>query len=460
MGRKVTTEIFKLEAGLKHGDRYDYSRSIYKSAKQKIEIVCSRHGLFYQTAYDHLHSLGCQKCSYIERGSTRRSQYTSFIEDAVLVHGDTYDYSDTSYYGKLTKVKIRCKIHGDFKQLPHCHLGGQGCPLCKGSNVSKTKTRSDEWFINKAKEVHGDLYDYSNAKYLKSNEKLIVICKYHGEFKITPHKHLKGVGCFECAGKKEFKTRQQRSENFLNKAKGKFGDTLDYSLVDYINNSTLVKIRCNTCETIFEQTPATHLTGKGCKFCSKKIAHEKQKMTKEQFVAKAIEIHGYGTYNYDKSDYVRSSEGLNILCNRCSNEFNQRPYSHLKGSGCPHCFAKRGYSKSDYRRVCKKHDYISNIYLVRLFNDNEDFVKVGITVKDSTKKRFAARIPYDFEDIIFESSYCDDIYDLENLVKWKFLLSKYTPLKAFKGETECFEIAQKENIVKFINQELNKCKKI
>ena len=88
-----------------------------------------------------------------------------FIQDAIKVHGDRYDYSKVEYINNRTKVTIICKVHGKFTQLPPSHLTGKGCSKCGRLICGKKLTMDCKLFIKKAKEVHGDKYDYSKVEY-------------------------------------------------------------------------------------------------------------------------------------------------------------------------------------------------------------------------------------------------------------------------------------------------------
>ena len=118
-----------------------------------------------------------------------------FIKNAKNVHGDKYDYSKVEYVNAHTKVCIICLEHGEFWQTPSNHLSGKGCILC--ANVKKITT---EEFIKRAKEVHGNKYDYSKVEYINNKIKVCIICPIHGEFWQMPINHLLGRGCKVCVG--------------------------------------------------------------------------------------------------------------------------------------------------------------------------------------------------------------------------------------------------------------------
>ncbi len=122
-----------------------------------------------------------------------------FISRARRVHGNKYDYALVEYSGTYIPVKIICREHGEFEQKPIQHLGGHGCQTCgtlAGANATRLNT---EQFIAKAKRVHGDKYDYSLVSYETTELPVKIVCPAHGEFEQTPHRHLLGRGCRECA---------------------------------------------------------------------------------------------------------------------------------------------------------------------------------------------------------------------------------------------------------------------
>ena len=165
----------------------------------------------------------------------KRKTNTKFIEECKQIHGDKYDYSKVNYVNARTKVCIICPVHGEFWQLPSLHIGQKcGCPLCNGT-FKKTKTM----FVEEARKIHGDKYDYSKAKYEITNKKVCIICPEHGEFWQTPYVHLVGHGCPKCSGRMKL-TRDE----FEQRVREKHGDKYDYSKVEYVNNSIKVSIIC------------------------------------------------------------------------------------------------------------------------------------------------------------------------------------------------------------------------
>jgi len=136
--RKLTTNEFIMNARGVHGDRYDYSFVQYSGNRNKILIRCKVHGIFEQTPTRHLYGDGCPKCN----GGVKITK-NEFINRAVQIHGDKYDYSLVDYINSRMKVELICSIHGVFEMIPNNHLMGQECPKCK--NKSLGERRIAEW---------------------------------------------------------------------------------------------------------------------------------------------------------------------------------------------------------------------------------------------------------------------------------------------------------------------------
>jgi hypothetical protein len=183
-----------------YGDKYDYSLVKDKYAGllgSRVPIICDIHGLFEQTPSAHLlHN--CEKCGKTIASEKQRMTNQEFIDRAIIIYGDKYDYSKTKYYKGHTLITITCKIHGDFQQDPYNHLGGTGCKRC-------TYVCCLEDFLVKAKEIHNNLYDYSLCVYDKSIKLLKIICKECGIFEQSANSHLGGRGCPTCINKTEKK---------------------------------------------------------------------------------------------------------------------------------------------------------------------------------------------------------------------------------------------------------------
>jgi len=251
MSKKLTQEEFICKAKKIHGNKYDYSLVDYKDIKKKVEIICTTHEKFSQSAELHLSGSGCPKCA----GKNKTTE--KFIKESKIIHENKYDYSLVEYVGSESKVKIICPIHGIFEQTPRGHLYKYGCSKC-AKNVKMTIAD----FIKKANKVHSNKYDYSFAIYKNSKTNLNISCPIHGIFKQTPYRHLSGSKCPRCVG-----GARKTTEEFVEDAKKIHGNRYDYSLVDYKNNKTKINIICHIHGEFF-QTPSDHLSGNECPICS------------------------------------------------------------------------------------------------------------------------------------------------------------------------------------------------
>lgn len=142
-----------------------------------------------------------------------------FINRANLIHNNKYIYSLVEYKAAKQKVKIICRVHGEFLQNPHHHLDGKGCPKC-GTETRKSKISSNTAeFISKALKVHKNYYKYDSVDYISSKEKVTIECPSHGKFKQVPSSHLSGKGCPDCGkNKKTFKSISEMCEEEKNKS--------------------------------------------------------------------------------------------------------------------------------------------------------------------------------------------------------------------------------------------------
>ena len=219
LANKKAKDTFIERARKIHGDKYDYSKVNYINAKTKVCIICPIHGEFKQTPQAHLRGEGCRKCGIEESHKLQRKTTEQFIKEAREIHGDKYDYSKVNYVDERTDVIIVCPKHGEFKQKPMKHLKGRGCHECGIEKLSKINSFTTEKFIARAKEVHGDKYDYSKVEYKGYYEDVCIVCPAHGEFWQTPDSHLQGCGCQRCSSR--LSKNEDELYNFISKLVGK-----------------------------------------------------------------------------------------------------------------------------------------------------------------------------------------------------------------------------------------------
>lgn len=288
-----------------------------------------------------------------------------FIEASRSVNGDKYDYSETVFIKMKTPVILKCKQCGaKFTEMPTSHLNSayidnyknrDGCRFCHSGC-----RQSAAYFIKKAREVHGQEYDYSKVKgFEKYQEKVEIIHKKCGRSIFqTKNGHLRGDGCKACNS-----GLVRNKEEFIKEAIAIHGDAYDYSEIDYIDTSVDVELKCNDCECKFWDRPSNHLhahkTNKtwvsrcpNCKDYSKAL-------TKEKFVEMAVAMHA-DKYDYSEVEYVRSILPVKIKCNECGTKFEQRPNGHLATrknnlGGCPQCSYVNPSSESKGEKTIAKY---------------------------------------------------------------------------------------------------------
>lgn len=131
---RMSVSLFVEKSKKVHKNKYNYSKVEYINNRSKVCIICQIHGEFWQTPGSHLQGHGCPMCNFDALAKSNKSDSFNFIEKAIKIHGDKYDYSLVNYIGSHKKIQIICKKHGVFEQTPTNHLSGYGCPKCKESH--------------------------------------------------------------------------------------------------------------------------------------------------------------------------------------------------------------------------------------------------------------------------------------------------------------------------------------
>ena len=204
-----------------------------------------------------------------------------------------------------------------------------------------------EEFIERAKLVHGDKYDYSKTEYKRNNEPVCIICKKHGEFWQKPCQHLSGEGCKICGY--ENRRRGGNVEKFLEKARKVHGDKYSYDKMNFINSNNKIEIVC-TKHGSFWQMPTKHIQGQGCPQCGIENRTEKHRVKSNDFITRAKELHGL-KYDYSDVQFIEMDKKVKIICPR-HGEFYQRPYDHLQGHACPKCANIESKTENEIYEYC------------------------------------------------------------------------------------------------------------
>jgi hypothetical protein len=208
---------------------------------------------------------------------------------------------------------------------------------------AQSKKLGKEGFIEKARKIFGDKYNYDKVDYVDAHTRVTITCPTHGDFIIQPYVHLQNHGCKWCGVEKRSDAARTGTDKFIKQAKEVHGDQYDYSKVIYTNRHNPVTIICPK-HGEFPQAPGNHIGSKqGCPKCGIEKNAEKSRKSQDEFIKQAKELHK-GKYSYDDVVYINALTPVQITCPTHGN-FPQEPNSHLRppsGQGCPRCRDSKG----------------------------------------------------------------------------------------------------------------------
>jgi len=278
------------------GDKYDYKLVYYKSRHDEISIICPLHGVFNIKPKHFLsRTTGCKSC----RNTDKRKKKL-----ATMFSGK-YSYSLVNDIpSERTIIDVVCKKHGVFSEAYQYHVSlSKGCYKCQKEKYYEKEHVS---YINKAKAMFGDKFDYSNTKYLGSNKEIVFICKKHGKVSQQANAHISSKhGCKKCSDIASGRKRRYNQDDFIKKAKKIHLNKYDYSKAVYDTSGKHITIICKK-HGEFEQSAHNHLKGYGCYKCggSKGIDGLVDKPT----ILYLCEVVGVGTMCYKFGITVNTPE--------------------------------------------------------------------------------------------------------------------------------------------------------
>jgi len=282
--------------------------------------------------------------------------FDDYVKKSKEIHSDKYEYISLKKIENVNFLEIKCFIHGIFEKKISNHINNkQGCPNC-----TKINKLTNDIFINRAKEKHGNKYNYSNVEYINGMNKVKIICSTHGIFEQLPQNHLNGQECPECACKKV------TTKSFIERSIKLHGDKYDYSQVLFKVMTEPVKIICKI-HGLFEQQPRYHLDSNGCYKCSGITKNT------DDFIINSKLIHN-DLFDYSKVKYESTRKQVIIIC-KTHGEFKQTPNDHLSGYGCLKC-GKGNYSKISIKwleEIMKK----ENIFIQHAMNIGEKVIIIN-----------------------------------------------------------------------------------
>ena len=272
----------------------------------------------------------------------------TFIEKAIEIHGDRYNYSQVEYVKSNEKVIIICKKHKEFLQSPHDHIIGRGCPHCKNNYSIK----SEEKFYQQLKDREFIMI----GEYINTEIPVNIICKNGHVSCKSPNSFMGGAGCAKCVGT----CPKQAEENFRIEAEKRNIKILG----PYINNRIRIECQCEKGH-IFYTASKPFIMGSGCPKCAGTCPEQAKENTYLEAQKRNIDI---------LSPYVKANIKMSFKCH-CGNTFKMTP-SHFKGGhGCSNC-SKAGF----------KFYEPAYFYVFKLEKDKNEGIGYGIT--NNTKIRF------------------------------------------------------------------------
>lgn len=353
-----------------HGEKYDYSDFKYVNARTKSKIICEHHGVFSMVPPNHENGQGCSTCKSIfyQQG---RDKKEILVEEGTRIHGGRYSYAKSRYRGALKKTIFTCVLHGDFEQTPQDHIVEKhGCNGCAKIQRSATRiARAGLSFPDKAKAIHGDLYDYSAVEYTGAHDNVTIGCQQHGNFSQTPTNHLSGKGCSKCKGGVALEVPEWKR-----RARDKHGDKYDYDHVEFTSVANLVHIECHK-HGPFQQRAFLHLA---CLIACPKCRPVKP-WTKKRFVDSAREVHD-NYYEYkDLPEKISYDTPIAAVCPSHGEWTIPSAGTHASGptTGCPDCGQNKAAAARRVTQEMVKDQFKES------FGDKYKFSKIEFTNPDT-----------------------------------------------------------------------------
>lgn len=316
----------------------DYS-SVYFIRKDKdVQIFCKKCNQFFpQTPKNHLRGQSCPICGKEKARICHKGKYKHFIEESRRRFGDVYEFPniENEFENVKSIVTIHCKKCDDtFKKRGCDHITSKigGCYQCYLNNnkqlinFNELRTRfPDVDFIpfETAKDIGKDTVDF--------------VCPRHGRQKVSLRRIMNENEC-KC-GFCKIMDKGLKYEDIKEAFERIISDKLSYSPSEFVKIDKDMHFKCNVCGYEFERQPFMFLKKKVkhlCPNCGKIAVAEKQRKSKEMFVADAIKVYGADRYDFTDTVYNKSNLPVTIKCNECGRKFTIEANSFLQGHGCPY----------------------------------------------------------------------------------------------------------------------------
>ena len=416
MPSKLTTDEWVEKAKILHGDRYDYSKSIYRGRTAKITIICpvcgpiEVHAGFHVTKTPTRKPTGCNTCNRNRAAKSLTKSFDEMVRDARAVHGDRYEYMEDTYVSARVQMKMVCPSHGEVTMIPDSHINKKSiCKEC-GKSVKSKRTLHERAQNSAARiaELSEHAVTLEKASYVGQNFDCEMRCEKHGLFVRKPIQAiLTRHPCPSCMHELPNSNQQISAEEIRDrvlKLKGNF----TIGSIKGVGKKAKVKLTCTGSTPHGNFTLAVdQLYGRefACGKCSHRAAQSKRNAGLKKAAANsraarfekwkrdADEFHG-GKYDYSFVEYHDMHSKVAIEC-RYHGIFYQTPGSHLSG-GCRLCAdedLKGRYTYTYFLRHPEEKEKPALLYYVELAALEKSFLKVGITTT-SLKTRFGVFVGY------------------------------------------------------------------
>ncbi len=353
---KWTLQMFLDKAKEVHGDKYDYSmveNSHITGVRSKIPVRCKKCNLLWDaTLSHHIHEkTQCPECCF-----TNRWTGDKFLERAAEIHDGKYTYDMQTVRAITTaksQVTITCENCNESRSITvSSHINKTaGCLHCK-NRARWTLSR----FLEKAYEIHGDVYDYSKIKesdIIGRHSKVPIVCNtcaYEWTPSINHHIYSESK-CVQCSNRVRWDL-----ERFVNRALCMHGDAYDYSRIkkdDITGSESKIPIMCNTCNYTWSPTVSSFINGwRGCPNCADKI-----KWTLDRLLERTKQVHG-DKYDYSQikeTDITGNTSKIAVSCNVCKYSWITSIASHITcAAGCPNCVGLAQWTLDRFIKQARK----------------------------------------------------------------------------------------------------------
>ena len=268
--------------------------------------------------------------------ATRITQ-DQFLERMKNIHPQ-YDFSQFKYLGNAVKSTVLCSRHGAFEAHPNSLSNGQGCRACGVERSAKSRTITFPEFVEKARSVHGDAYDYTHLSedWVQATKKAKIYCNTHGEFfEQRPDLHLRGRGCPKCGRLRIGVALLDSQDEFVAKCLNVHGKTYDLSKVTYSGSMNPVEVICRIHGSFFPRAGNFINRQSGCPSCANAAVGLMSRKPEHSYLARGVKAHA-GKYAYGKVIYENGKSYITVICKE-HGKFRQLADDHLKGIGCQKC---------------------------------------------------------------------------------------------------------------------------